>query len=211
MFESLFQAYKDAKDNISRRMAHRVLLRRLRHERTLVLVPGHYKRAIGNDPGACANQTNEHLEVVNICNRAWEILQRDDFNAIVIPEGLLLKEKIAWINKNFPKCVLLSVHMNAGRNDVRGVESWYLSYNRKMRECADEASKIMNRYTGIKIRDSKGDLTNHHGSLGILRCTKPVDELLIEIGFITNKDDLTRARLSGGEAVAEVAKMLYYS
>jgi len=211
MFEDIRKLYNEAVDSIKRHYYHRQLLRKLRGQRTIVLIPGHCKREIGNDPGACANGTTEHEEVVKICNDAWNILSRDDFNAIVIPDGLTLVEKINWVNTNFPDCVMLSVHMNASTDSsVRGVESWYLSGNEKMREAADEASKIMNKHTGIKIRDSKGDLQNHHGRLGILRDTQPKDELLIELGFITNEDDLLSARHGGARSVAEIAKAIFY-
>lgn len=208
---NFLKLYNEAIDIIKKHYYHKRLLSELRGKRTICLIAGHHKKAIGNDPGACANQTNEHYEVFNICNRAWEILQRDGFNAIVCPTNLNLSEKTTWINKNFPDCVLLSVHLNAAYNlKVSGCEAWYLSGNEEMKKKAVEATKIMMRNMNINGRGEKGDLQSHHGSLGILRDTKPVDELLLELGFLTNVNDLTRVRLKGGQAVADCAKILFY-
>lgn len=77
---------------------------------------------------------------------------------------------------------LLSVHVNAGGG--RGIEIFHCSDAGK-----DLATAIMDTWPGEYKRGVKHDSQSQHGSLAILRNTKP-PAVLIELGFIDNAFDM---------------------
>lgn len=206
--------YNEAKGWVKRNEYHNGLLKVLRGQRSIILIAGHNNASPYHwaDSGAVANDTKESIENQHLAYQASVRLNEDGFKAALCPFDLNLRQKIKWVNKNFPSdSVILSIHMNSSYHaGVNGIESWYFSGNAEMKEAAKEAQKILTKYTGMRDRGVKGDLQNRHGQLGILRDTKQTDELLLEMGFITNKSDLKKAREKGAEAIAEVGKMLFY-
>jgi len=93
---------------------------------------------------------------------------------------------------------------------VSGTETWYLSGSQRGAEIAKEIQSSLRLKLGLKNRGIKGDLQNHHGRLGILRDTKMFDEWLVELGFITNLNDLETVRERGALALADAAKMAFH-
>lgn len=209
IIKNLLDKYYAAKNSWARIRAHNELLRELRLKRTIILVAGHHRASIshGGDTGAIGCGAVEHEECETLVNRAWEILTKDGYKAIVCPFDLTLNQRIKWLNDNFPSdSVLISVHLNGWiESDVSGSEVWYLSGMEKEEKIAKDIVKIISNKMNTKNRGAKGDLTNHHGRLGILRDTNIYNEYLLELGFITNEDDLAKVRVNGAAAVAEAA------
>jgi N-acetylmuramoyl-L-alanine amidase len=184
----------------------------------IILIAGHHRAGIWpphrKDPGAVCpyEATNEHYEAEKIVYDAGEWLKRNGATDVVVCDFLLdLLGKIKWLNKNFTKdCVVLEVHFNsAATPQATGVETWYLSGDTADMLAATVAQKILVDTLGLRDRGVKGDLTNRWGRLGILRDTvQRGSELLIEIGFISNRNDLAVARERGALAIGKVALAL---
>ena len=192
------------------------ILKRIRGERSIILIAGHNRAGFWHwvDRGALCpfESTNEHYECEKLVYGAREILERDGFRAIFAPFDLSFRQKIAWVNKNFPAdSILLSIHLNAHHlQAATGTETWYLSGSDRARSIAKEIQATLVQSLGLKDRGVKGDLQNHHGSLGILRDTHTFDEWLLELGFITNANDLKRVRKCGVQAIADAAKFAFH-
>lgn len=144
---------------------------------------------IRRDTGACGNGFEEH---------AWN---KDFVNNYIVPEceqqGLnysivnqeYYSELPYKINKNAEKGdITLSFHLNAADETAHGSEMLYWHTSKKSKELAEfmqeanvEATHLRNR--GIKPR-VKGD----RGWTLLYKTTTPC--IIIESGFITNKNDM---------------------
>lgn len=184
---------------------HNKLLRKLRWQRAIILVAGHHERSDTHpaDTGARANGTTEHSEVAEIVMKAWQLLQDDGYKVIVVPFNLNLKEKVEWIKSNFPTdSLLVSVHMNAYKDySTQGSEVWIQKGDYKLPFIAEKIARTISIDQNIQDRGFKFDHTHKYGRLGILRDTGITDSFLLELGFLSNKNDLKKMRENGAKAV----------
>lgn len=172
---------------------------------TLFLDAGHTE---GRDPGAIANSTTEHAEMAKLINGLAAKLLQAGVAVQVIPYHLLLIEKIAYVNaRTGAEDLLVSFHMNAAGNaKARGLEVYFYGGSGESREKAHEIAGELAHKLGLKLRGVFPDTKTRHGRLGIIRDTKPW-AFLVEIGFLTNKEDLEIVREKGVEGVYQSLKV----
>lgn len=172
----------------------------------LILDAGHTNIV---DPGACANNTTEHAEVVLIANALSKQLAKASRLVKVVPTDLTLVQKIAWVNKNSTvDDVLLSLHLNSASADATGAMVYYYTGSGTAELRATRFIKNYCDLTKQKNRGALGDTTNRHGRLGIIRDTTPF-AFLIELGFITNLSDLNVVRTQAVSALAQSISLLF--
>lgn len=185
------------------------------------LIAGHSSRSILNpfpDRGAVLREngkliTTEHREVKTLVSWASVVLndkyQGEDI--LVCPFQYNLNQKIKWANKNFSENdIILSVHLNAGGDKyTQGSEVWYYGGSKKSEEKAEDLCTILSNTIGNTRRGTKPDTSNRYGRLGIIRDTKPW-AFLLELGFLASKEDLTKVRQHGSDAIIKCVDYFYH-
>ena len=213
MIDYLKKAYYAAKSALEKRKIHNKLLREYRSKKVILLFAGHHRanynpllgKIHSRDTGAVANGTTEHDECEKLVIEAHNILKHDGFNVLVCPFTYNLSEKVKWAEK-FEKGCIVSVHLNSFfDSSANGTETWH---HDNLSE-AKKFHKVLVYHLGLRDRGVKHDSTNRHESLWIVN-TKHV-KVLIEVGFISNKNDLNIIRSKGGLALANACKGLFYS
>lgn len=122
-----------------------------------------------------------------------------------------LVQRIKWINNNAnAHDFLLSIHGNAAaRNSVRGVTTCYLAGSGVAKQEAIELSTIYSQMTGVPLwlTGEFADTRARFGRIGMIRDTEPF-ALLIEAGFVTNKEDMEVNPADAGKAIAHYYNLL---
>jgi N-acetylmuramoyl-L-alanine amidase len=104
--------------------------------------------------------------------------------------------------------VVLSIHLNAGPTTATGVETFYpLRHTEAEKNMAFELSDGLSKIYGIKNRGIKDETLTQHKSLGIFK-PKGLNNL-VELGFITNKNDLFQITDKVEEACTYIANVLW--
>jgi N-acetylmuramoyl-L-alanine amidase len=114
-----------------------------------------------------------------------------------------LSAKIAYANEHYaPFDYIISLHCNASDNpNSTGTEVIYSATAPVARlHEADNISRIVAGKLGLTNRGAKIDSETPRKKIAILRETK-APALLIELGFITNENDVRAVRECGAEAV----------
>ena len=155
----------------------------------------------GKDPGACAYGNKEKDFALDVCKKMVEILAKS-VDAKISRTNDMYKS----VTKKVQECngssvdLALDIHFNAGGG--KGIEVYYYSSNKKMRDLAehlcDEQEKV-----GVRNRGAK---TGDH--LYFVRNTE-MDAILIEVGFMDNKEDLIR--FDSKEKREKIASQLAHS
>lgn len=169
----------------------------------IILDAGHTDRA---DPGAVANNTSKHAEVVEIVYKALKLVEDDpelkDHKVMMVPTDKSLVQKIAFVNKyNAKDDLVFSTHLNSAANSsVSGCEVYYLEGNQIRRAQALLLLDSIQKALGLDARGAFGDTTTRHGRLGIIRDVHCAS-FLFELGFITCQRDLNVVRENGSQAI----------
>ncbi len=144
------------------------------------------------DPGAMAFGTTEAQELILIRDLLVPELRQRGIETFSVPDTLSLVQTIDWIND---RCragdVAIEMHADAFSNPlVRGASAFYIGSNPKRKADADLIlNGYLRRLPGMVNRGAKADTEAGVGSLGFCRHVA-VPSLLIELGFLTNIDDL---------------------
>ena len=144
------------------------------------------------DPGAMAFGTTEAQELILIRDLLVPELRQRGIETFSVPDTLSLVQTIDWIND---RCragdVAIEMHADAFSNPlVRGASAFYIGSNPKRKADADLIlNGYLRRLPGMVNRGAKADTEAGVGSLGFCRRVA-VPSLLIELGFLTNIDDL---------------------
>lgn len=130
----------------------------------------------------------EYRWVRKISNALYELTKTStDYKYIFVPADINLGDRIAWINKRaVDGDVCIELHMNSGGGN--GTEVLAHAKSKYALAKASEISAMMASSMGLKNRWGKPDTVSSHGTLWIIRDTKPL-AFLIELGFIDNVDD----------------------
>lgn len=158
------------------------------------------------DPGAVANNTTEHAEVVLVgialVNTLKSLQEFKAYTIELVPTNLTLVEKVSWINaRNGSGDYTVSLHLNsAATSTATGTETFYLGGNEESKAKSLTLQQGVVQYLGLADRGVKGDTENRHGRLAIIRDVKGWS-FLIELGFITNTGDLNAVRSKAANAV----------
>ena len=146
------------------------------------------------DPGAVSPYGEEHKIAESI---ATGVAARLPIPCVTTPQATL-SQTIRWVRANAKAGdILLSLHMNAGPEKASGVEVVIANPARK--EEARVFGEAFADYTFSHLRRVLVDTETPRGRVGILHTPPPA--YLLEMGFVTNKDDVERVEKYGRQAV----------
>ena len=156
----------------------------------ICLDPGHG----GSDPGAVAAPGFTEKELAFLMARRMKEVFVEAKHEVnwTRPElmGASIQERVRQAQG---ADLFVSVHCNAFSDpSVRGAEAWVVTGDTRSE---DLARRWLHAIDGLfpqplRLRGVKGDTTNRHGSLGVLRGTyQRMPAILIEPGFLTNEQD----------------------
>lgn len=124
-----------------------------------------------------------------------------------------LNSVISWIGKLITSSDYnIEIHFNAGDPKATGAEVFISTiYNLIEKDLCNKLSALISTTLGIKNRGLKTDNEGQHSKLGILSSDslKKGNNLLIEICFITNENDVKSYRKNYTTLVKNLAKALY--
>ncbi|MCC3425739.1 MAG: N-acetylmuramoyl-L-alanine amidase [Microcoleus sp. PH2017_29_MFU_D_A] len=144
------------------------------------------------DPGAIAFGTTESQELILTRDLLVPELRQRGIDTFSVPDTLSLIESIAWINsRSQPGDVAVEIHIDAFSNpQVRGASAFYIGSNPRRKADADLIlNGYLRRCPQIPNRGARADTEAGVGSLAFCRRVN-IPSLLIELGFLTNIDDL---------------------
>ena len=162
--------------------------------KTIVIDSGHG----GEDPGACANEREEAALNWDFATVLVTRARVAGLKAIMVPhtpattQGLRrLKERVA-VSVSNKADVFISIHWNASPNpNVRGTEAWYAQGDQKSADLAHAIVEATAHALYTSARHVRPDNENRLGRLGVLHGhMKKTKALLLEVGFISNEQDL---------------------
>ena len=173
--------------------------------KAIFLSCGHGKGAAGaNDDGARGNGTTERAEAMDVTRELAARLQRDPVFKNVPLFLIGLDERLSVVGKTkkindvcrargytVDDTLLLEVHLNSGGNALaHGLEVWYYAGDDTAKAFALTLAQSLKEATRMPYHGTpvKGDTSNRHGRLGIIRDTIPIAALL-ELGYLSNPTD----------------------
>lgn len=178
--------------------------------RTLFVDLGHSPKF----PGANGVKS-EVLWNRSIWLRLEKIIDRSKWKVVLVPDSygwkdltsnVNLMNRIRYINANCKDGDwVLSIHGNAASNRaVRGVTTCYMGGSEYMRVKAKELSQVYSKITGVPMwgGGTFDDRTGRFKRIGMVRDTKP-PALLIEAGFVTNRDDMAVDPAKAAQGIAD--------
>jgi N-acetylmuramoyl-L-alanine amidase len=125
--------------------------------------------------------------------KKWNVVQVPESYPWDITSNINLVHRINWINKNcHDGDWLFSIHGNGAVNPhVRGVTTCYMGGSAYMQRQAKALSVEYSKATGIPMfgDGTFDDRMGRFHRIGMLRDTRP-PALLIEAGFVSNKEDM---------------------
>lgn len=159
--------------------------------------------SVTRDNGAVANGLTEY-QIVRKVAKQLEKTYAGKHKLSILPEGLNLQERIKFINARAKTGdVCIELHMNAGPAVASGNEVFYHGGYPELKVKADKISKVLEKWMGVISRWGKPDTATRFGRLGFCRDTTPLAYLL-ELGFITNMDDVDDVWVKGAAALTTV-------
>jgi len=160
---------------------------------TIVIDPGHG----GWDPGAIGpTGLTENEVVMDISNRLYNMLNENTAANVYMTRysdiGLSLSRR-AEIARNHNADIFISVHNNGfGSPSANGIETYTHNTN-ALRSTYSLASSVQNRMvSALNLRDRGVKTAN----FSVLRNTRNMKSILVEIGFITNPHEESLLRQS---------------
>lgn len=144
------------------------------------------------DPGAVAGGTTEAKEMILLRDLIVAELRSRNLEVLAVPDNLNRDETIAWINaRHIQSDVALEIHADAFFDPaVRGTSVYYIANNEQRKADAEQLLlALLRRVPQLVNRGAKPDSTAAVGSLGF--CRRVISpSLLMEVGFLTNAEDL---------------------
>lgn len=143
-----------------------------------------------------------------------DLLDKKMYEIVLVPDKFWndyssnrnLINRISFINKRAkPTDMLLSIHGNAATNPkARGVTTCYMGGSESGRKEAAELSEVYAEKTGVPIWNGGAfdDRNGRFGRIGMVRDTTPF-ALLIEAGFVTNKEDMGVDSITAARAITK--------
>lgn len=142
----------------------------------------------------------------SVCSqKGWELILVPDKYWFELSANSNLVQRIRWINaRSKPSDLLLSLHGNAATNPkARGVTTCYMGGSEAARLEAIKLSKAYSQATGVPVWGGGAfdDRNGRFGRIGMVRDTTPF-ALLIEMGFVTNREDMSADIAKATEGIA---------
>lgn len=133
------------------------------------------------------------------------------FNIVKVPEGLDIKGRNAWVNARAKDLhAYFELHLDSATPTASGVTTFFREGNDWARGEAIQYQKEYTRITGLPGRWVRADSTTRFGRLGAIRDIK-IFGLLMELGFISNPNDLKAVQTKGVDAVTAGIKAMFAS
>lgn len=169
-------------------------------KKVVIINAGHWS----NDSGATYHEYVESQECQKIRNEVVPMLRDRGYEVHSVPDHLNLKRSIAWANDKAPElndALAVDIHLNFLSNtDARGSEAFY-GKSETSKNIASALTTNVSQKLGIPNRGAKPDTETAVGSLGWIRNTT-MWASLIEVCFMTNKQDVKALTAPGGYRLA---------
>lgn len=170
---------------------------------TIIVNAGHYDDPLTlkvDDPGAVRDRLIEQVECIKIRDALVPLLTNEGFKVLSVPDHLNLAQSIDWINKQIHylnDALAIDIHLNAlSDTKARGTEAFH-GTSITSEKIAEALSEEVAKQLGIPDRGAKPDTQTAVGQLGWIRKTN-CWSTLIEVCFISNKEDMDALRADGG-------------
>lgn len=179
--------------------------------RKIFISAGHSNKE-GRDRGASGNGFIEGVLTVELRDLVCNELKKLGVTPIIDSNDSILSQTIAFFkNLVASESILLEVHWNASENtQAKGTETLIpKSFTTFERELAEALSKNVSDVLNIPLRGNLGVITeaeSARGTLGWMRLNG--ENVLMEICFITNKDEMEKYQLNKVRLAREIAKTL---
>lgn len=166
----------------------------------------------GRDRGAAGNGYIEGEQAAEFRDILVEELNKLGLTPVVDKKDSILSESIAFFkNLVSANAIVLDIHFNSASPKATGTETLIPSSHTSFeRSLAENLSKTVSEILNIPMRGSKGVKTeaeSHHGRLGWMRLTG--ENVLMEICFISNPNDIKSFRNKRYELGKSIAKVIY--
>lgn len=123
------------------------------------------------------------------------------FTITKVPEKLSIKERNAWVNSRAKELEwYIEFHLDSASPQATWVTTYFVGGNTWAQWEAKQFQQEYTRVTGLKGRGVHADTENRWWRLGAIRDIK-IFGLLVELGFISNPNDLKTIQQKGVEAV----------
>ena len=183
--------------------------------RKLFLSAGH-TNVVGKDRGATGNgyvEGDEAVRLRDLIVKNYKLLGGDvtiDSNANALTQTINFFKNL--LN---PSSIVVDIHFNAATPSATGTETLIPAQNTEFeRELAYELSQEISRVLNIPLRGNhkglkgvKTEFESHHGRLGWMRLVG--ENILLEICFITNKNDMESYEKNIEALACGIAQILY--
>lgn len=174
--------------------------------RKIIISAGHG----GNDPGAVANGYTERDLAIEFRELLVKELLLLGVKPLIDDNKNALKQTLSWlVGKYSSKDILLDIHWNAASSKARGTEV-IVPDNASIFE-NNFAKNILNVFVsnGFVNRGVKPESQTARKRLGWMR--PPAENILIEMGFITNLLDINLYQNLKYKLAKELAFVIYKS
>ena len=174
--------------------------------RKIIISAGHG----GNDPGAVANGYTERDLAIEFRELLVKELLLLGVKPLIDDNKNALKQTLAWLTGKYSsKDILLDIHWNAASSKARGTEV-IVPDNASIFE-NNFAKNILNVFVsnGFVNRGVKPESQTARKRLGWMR--PPAENILIEMGFITNILDMNLYQNLKYKLAKELAFVIYKS
>ncbi|MCK6611544.1 MAG: N-acetylmuramoyl-L-alanine amidase [Bacteroidia bacterium] len=172
----------------------------------IYLIAGHNPKGPNPDPGAVANGYKEADLTVELRDMIARQLNLLNYPIWIDDDTKRLPEVLKEIDSS-ETCIVCDLHFNSGPPKASGVEVFVPTRSTHKERVL--ASAICSRISGITMLPSRGvrsEDQSARGRIGILH--EPGTNLLIEVCFISNKDDMAKYQKSKKEIAIELALLL---
>ena len=144
------------------------------------------------DTGVRVAGTTEAQEMIQLRDMVAPELRSRGFSVLAVPDDLSLVQTISWINaRSRSGDVALEIHADAHSGpEARGASVFYIDQNEARKKHAElMLLALLRRVPQLLSRGAKPDTATGVGSLAFCRRVRS-SSLLMEIGFLTNPQDL---------------------
>ncbi|MGF1569930.1 MAG: N-acetylmuramoyl-L-alanine amidase [Nodosilinea sp.] len=145
------------------------------------------------DPGAVLPNTTEAAEMIQVRDLVVAELRSRGLRVLSVPDDLSAAQTLSWINARCrPEDVALEIQAGAFSDPaVRGAAVFYIAKNDTRRTQAEMVlMALLRRIPQLPSRGVKPDTESPTGSLPFCRALG-CPSLLMEIGYLSNSQDLT--------------------
>lgn len=164
--------------------------------------------SVTRDNWALGNWFTEYQIVRKVANQLIKTYSGKQ-KIVILPEGLNLQERIKLINKTGRASdICIELHMNSGHPTVSWNEVYYHAEFPNLAVRSNRISKSLEKWMWVIARGAKPDTATRFGRLGFCRDTTP-EAYLIELGFITNMEDINDVWAKGAATVTTVLNTVF--